>query len=170
MLKGQIDGVTLCPEIQYLPEGGVRLLSVSLCAVPGEHRPAVPVTIPVPTTDADLREWRERYKALKPGSVAILKTDSAPEALIVEHQGFEIKVWRAPSLGGDELLYFTVVRKADGWFLVDSFSTGSDTLEDFAGYLKERVDAYLADPASECDEHSADVRCSACKILPKGQN
>lgn len=62
------------------------------------------------------------------------------------YRGYEIDAHRGESIGGDDYLYFTVMRESDGRFVVDDFTTGVDTEEDYIGYMKERIDSELADP------------------------
>lgn len=83
----------------------------------------------------------------------------------INYKGFEISAHRARALGGWDNLYFYIERQSDGWFMEDSFTTGSDRVRDFIGYLKERVDNYLKDPTGECKEHAADETCDACEAL-----
>lgn len=89
---------------------------------------------------ASLREWLELVYG--PPSLFKLPWEN-PE---VEYRGFVIKVWRENSLGGDELLYFYVMRKRDNRFMEDSYTTGNDTVADYVQLMKERVDAWLALP------------------------
>lgn len=63
----------------------------------------------------------------------------------VSYRGYEIEVYREESLGGWENLYWSIFRESDGYEADSGFSTGSDTVRDFVGYMKERVDAELAD-------------------------
>ena len=83
--------------------------------------------------------------------------------MTVTYKGFEISARREKALGGWLNLYFHVMRVSDGWFMVDSFTEGSDKVRDFIGYLKGRVDAYLADPTVECEEHAEGETCNACE-------
>lgn len=67
------------------------------------------------------------------------------------YRGHEIDVRRERSLGGDVLLYYTIVRVSDQYVPVESFTTGSDTVRDYVRYMKKRIDAELAsdDPWGE---------------------
>lgn len=60
------------------------------------------------------------------------------------YRGHEIEVTREPSMMGDKMLFWSIIRESDGY-------AGSDTVRDFVGYLKEQVDAELAekDPWAE---------------------
>lgn len=62
----------------------------------------------------------------------------------VTYRGCVIDAHRAKSLGGDVNLYFSIF---DGNYCVeDSFTSGSDNVRTFIGYLKEHVDDYRAKP------------------------
>lgn len=65
----------------------------------------------------------------------------------ITYKGFEIDVRREQALGGWDNIYYSVMRKSDGWFLCDDFSTGKDKLKDFANDLKNVVDDYLENPS-----------------------
>ena len=60
------------------------------------------------------------------------------------YRGFTITAKRERALGGWENLYYSVVSPT-GRFVVDSFTTGDDTVREYIGYMKERIDAELAD-------------------------
>ena len=62
------------------------------------------------------------------------------------YRGHEIDVRRERSLGGDMLLYMTIIRESDGYICEDTFSSGADTVRDMMRYMRERVDAELAEP------------------------
>jgi len=62
----------------------------------------------------------------------------------VIYRGFEIDVRRERALGGWDNLYFSIIRLSDGYILEDSFTTGEDTVRDYIGYMKERIDAEVA--------------------------
>ena len=81
----------------------------------------------------------------------------------VDYKGFEIEAKRERALGGWDNLYFYIMRVSDGWFMGDGFTEGEDKIEDFIGYLKERVDTYLKDPTGECRPHAEGDDCPACK-------
>jgi len=67
----------------------------------------------------------------------------------VAYRGFDIRVVREMSMGAGMHLYFFVVRKSDGWILEDGFTEGSDTVRDYVGYMKDRVNGFIADPTEE---------------------
>ncbi len=67
-------------------------------------------------------------------------------AMKVHYRGFEIEARRETSLGGWEQLYFTVMRLADGWYLEDSFTEGTDPVEQMVTVLQGRVDDYYENP------------------------
>lgn len=62
----------------------------------------------------------------------------------LSYRGFEIDVRREESLGGDDTLYFSVFRESDAREMESSFTTGSDTVQEYVGYMKERVDEFLS--------------------------
>lgn len=61
------------------------------------------------------------------------------------HRGYEIDVRRDRSLGGDKLLYYSIFRVSDGREGTSGFTSGSETVREYLGYMKERVDAELAE-------------------------
>ncbi len=69
----------------------------------------------------------------------------------VIYRDHEIDVRREQSLGGDELLYYSVFRVADGFECTSGFEDSAETVETFAAYLRSRVDVELteADPWME---------------------
>lgn len=62
------------------------------------------------------------------------------------YRGHEIKVWRERCMAGYPLLYYSIFRESDGYECTSGFTEGADTVRDFLGYMRERVDAELADP------------------------
>jgi len=72
------------------------------------------------------------------------------------YRGYDIDVHRERSMGGDVLLYYSIFRQSDGYEATSGFSTGSDTVREFIGYMKERVDAELAE-ADPWDEKGSAV-------------
>lgn len=58
----------------------------------------------------------------------------------VEYKGYEIEVVRERCLGGWDMLYYRIFRISDGYCCVDNFTTGSDTVREYIGYMKERID------------------------------
>ena len=67
----------------------------------------------------------------------------------VIYKGFEIEAHREKSMGGDTLLYYSIFRQADGWEMTSGFTYGSDRVQTFVKYLKERVDNFIKDPTEE---------------------
>jgi len=63
----------------------------------------------------------------------------------VNYRGFEIDVKRERALGGWDNLYFSIIRLSDGYIMEDSFTTGDDTVREYIGYMKERIDAEIAE-------------------------
>jgi hypothetical protein len=59
-------------------------------------------------------------------------------------------------MAGYDLLYFSVFRESDGYECVNSFSDGTDTVHDYIGYMKTRIDSELRedDPWGECGDHN----------------
>lgn len=70
------------------------------------------------------------------------------------YRGYEIIAERNQSLGGKELLYFSVFRIRDGYECFSSFEDSSETEINKFNQLKEQVDAeYLeSDPWMEFSE------------------
>lgn len=64
-----------------------------------------------------------------------------------DYKGFEINVEREKCLGGWSMLYYTVMRKSDGYFLIDSFEDSEERVRDQVSFLKGVVDRYLIDPS-----------------------
>lgn len=67
----------------------------------------------------------------------------------IVYKGFDICVSREKCLAGYKLLYFSVFRKSDGYELISSYTEGSDTVREYIGYMKDRVDGFLDDPRGE---------------------
>lgn len=61
------------------------------------------------------------------------------------YRGYDIDVHRERSMGGDILVYYSIFRRSDGYEATSGFSTGDDTIKDFIGMMKERVDNELAE-------------------------
>lgn len=75
----------------------------------------------------------------------------------VDYKGHEIDVHRDRACGGWMSIYYSIFRKSDLFECASGFSTGSDRICDFMRYMKQRVDAELAedDPWGEKgDPHS----------------
>lgn len=67
----------------------------------------------------------------------------------VLYRGFEIDCHREKCMAGYQLLYFTVYRKSDGFELICDYTSGEDSVRDYVGYMKGRVDGFIADPTCE---------------------
>ncbi len=61
------------------------------------------------------------------------------------YKGYDIEVSKEGCLGGWEQTYFSIYRQSDGFECECSFSDDEDTLEDWVGFMKERIDAELAE-------------------------
>jgi hypothetical protein len=83
----------------------------------------------------------------------------------VDYRGFELSAKREQSLGGDELLYYFIMRKADGWMMDDSFTSGSEAVREYIKYLKERVDAYYLNPFDEFHNDLPVIEEAVCSLL-----
>lgn len=72
----------------------------------------------------------------------------------VNYKGYEIDVRREKCLGGWSMLYYSIFRESDGYECASSFSDCTDTVQDYIGYMKERIDAELLDE-DPWGEHSS---------------
>lgn len=70
----------------------------------------------------------------------------AGDAMKTVYKGFEVEVKREKCLAGYPMLYFTVMRQSDGWYMIDSFSDSEDTVREMIADLKKSVDDYLENP------------------------
>ena len=61
------------------------------------------------------------------------------------YRGYEIEAHREKSLGGEDLLYWSIFRKGDGYEADSGFSTGDDSVIYWVKGLKRRVDAELSE-------------------------
>lgn len=68
------------------------------------------------------------------------------ESIKTNYKGFELSLERNQALGGWENLYYYAMREEDGWFLVDEFTEGEDSLETMLSILKATVDDYILHP------------------------
>lgn len=59
------------------------------------------------------------------------------------YRGYEIDVYRERCMGGWSMLYFSIFRVSDGRECLASFTEGSDTVSEYVGYMKERIDSEL---------------------------
>jgi hypothetical protein len=81
----------------------------------------------------------------------------------IEYRGFELSAKRERALGGWGNLYFYAMRKADRWFMEDSFTTGSDAPKVYIDILKGRVDEFYKKPLEEL---GADLSSVIGELLP----
>jgi hypothetical protein len=67
------------------------------------------------------------------------------------YRGFDIAVWRDWCLGGWEMLYYSITRLSDGRECSAGFTYDESPVRTYMRYMKERVDAELAedDPWNE---------------------
>jgi hypothetical protein len=61
------------------------------------------------------------------------------------YRGHEIKVTRERSMGGDDLLYYSIFRESDGYECSSGFTYDDSPVRTYLQYMKERVDAELAE-------------------------
>lgn len=61
------------------------------------------------------------------------------------HRGHEIDVRRERSMGGDDLLYYSIFRVSDGYECTSGFTSDSSTVAEYTGHMKARIDAELAE-------------------------
>ncbi len=76
----------------------------------------------------------------------------------VNYRGFDVDAHREKCLAGYDLLYYSVFRKSDGCELTSGYTEGSDTVREYIGYMKDRVDEFIKNPADDMsiepnDEH-----------------
>jgi hypothetical protein len=62
------------------------------------------------------------------------------------YRGFTINVEREKCLAGHSMLYWTVIREADGWFFEDNFADTEDTAQTITQAMKHRIDDYFLHP------------------------
>jgi hypothetical protein len=67
------------------------------------------------------------------------------------YRGYEISVRRERSMGGDDLLYYSIFRMRDGYECTSGFTTDSSSAPEYTAHMKDRIDAELseADPWGE---------------------
>lgn len=76
----------------------------------------------------------------------------------VEYRGFEIDVRRERCLGGWDMLYTTIMRISDGWFLEDTCEDSGEKVRDQVRYMKGRVDNFILHPEEDDDALDALVK------------
>lgn len=68
-----------------------------------------------------------------------------PDEMKVVYRGHEIDVKRERCAGGWPLLYYSIVRVLDGRECTSGFSADDSPVLEYISYMKERVDAELAE-------------------------
>lgn len=70
------------------------------------------------------------------------------------YRGHEINATRERSMGGDDLLYYSIFRISDGFECASGFSYDESPVPTYIKYMKERIDAELAedDPWGENED------------------
>ncbi len=63
----------------------------------------------------------------------------------VVYRGHEIDVRRERCMGGWPLLYYSIFRVSDGHECTSGFTEDTSPVRAYVGYMKERVDAELAE-------------------------
>jgi hypothetical protein len=70
----------------------------------------------------------------------------------VIYRGHEIDVRREKCLGGWTQLYVSIFRLSDMYECTSFFEDSAETVRDMVKYMKERVDAELADDDPWCEK------------------
>lgn len=65
----------------------------------------------------------------------------------IDYKGFELEAVREDSMGGDELIFYSIFRKSDWWELDSGYSAANILISKFMSELKSTVDDYLANPS-----------------------
>ncbi len=63
----------------------------------------------------------------------------------VSHRGHEIEVKRDRCMGGWSVLYYSIFRESDGYECLSGFTEDTSSVREYVGYMKERIDAELAE-------------------------
>lgn len=61
------------------------------------------------------------------------------------YRGYEIDVRRSRCMGGWPMLYYSIFRVSDGYECTSGFTEDTSPVRTYVGYMKERVDAELAE-------------------------
>ena len=77
--------------------------------------------------------------------------------MIVHHRGHEISVGPKRSMAGYALLYWSIVRVADGYECASGYEDSAETVRAKIAQLRERVDAELADEDPWLERESREV-------------
>lgn len=62
-----------------------------------------------------------------------------------EYRGHEIEVKRERCMGGWTMLYYSIFRISDGYECTSGCTEDTSPVRTYVGYMKERVDAELAE-------------------------
>jgi hypothetical protein len=87
----------------------------------------------------------------------------------VVYKGWEISAKREMSLGGDLLLYFSLF-DPEGEEIASGPYGGSETVREFIGIMRERVDAEILDRAKRVGFEDFDQSSGPLKLHPEGVN
>lgn len=71
--------------------------------------------------------------------------------MIVTHRGHEIEVTRERCLGGWSQIYYSIFRQSDGYECLSGHSDTEDTVRDFVGFMKDRIDYELLQDDPWCE-------------------
>lgn len=63
----------------------------------------------------------------------------------IVYRGHEIDVRREKCMGGWPMLYYSIFRVSDGYECTSGFTEDASPVRTYVGYMKERVDAELAE-------------------------
>lgn len=72
--------------------------------------------------------------------------------LVVEYCGYQIEAFRGDSLAGYDYIYHCILRKSDGYVVVDAFDGSDDMVTEFVdGVMKPMVDDIIKNPLDYYD-------------------
>lgn len=67
--------------------------------------------------------------------------------LLVKYRGFSLHAYREESMGGWEMLYYSIFRDRDGLEVSSGFYDGSESPKEYIEYLKKDVDSFIKNPS-----------------------